>query len=155
MSTGRGLSKEEAARVIKTALRRATRLYGGAVGLSIDLELSQSHLSKCQNPNEREILPAHLLLVIDSLIGSPVIIDAMARELGYRLVRQEATEECSLDMSDLLRFVGVSGDLAQKFSQFLADGEIDNAEAPVAHAIIELVISHLRTMQDKLPGGGR
>lgn len=155
MSTGRGPNVDDARQIVKSALRRAAKLGGGAVGLSIDLGLSEAHLSNCQNPHRREMIGAHHALVIDGLIGSPVLLNAMARELDYMLVRLDRDNSGRPCLQDLLRLVGDSSGLSQTLGEALADDIIDANEAVQLDTQIEAFIRSLRTLQDKVKAGGR
>ncbi len=151
----RNLSVEDARFVVKAALRRAAKRAGGATALAIDLDLSEGHLSNCQNPDKREMIGAHQILVIDSLVGSPVMLEPIAREAGYMLIKRDKADPGQLDMTDLLRFIGDSGDLSKSLSSTLEDGIVDACEARINGAKIDTLIARLHDLRDKMDGGGR
>tara|TARA_R110001632_G_scaffold81454_4_gene181366 strand:+ start:764 stop:1222 length:459 start_codon:yes stop_codon:yes gene_type:complete len=138
---------------VKAALRRAVKVLGGGAALSQDLEISESYLSKLQGPHYPEMLRADTALVIDSMVGAPLILDAQARLLGYVLVKGSATDAGQPDLTDLLRLVGSSSDLSQTLGKALEDNIVDANESRTMHLKIENMVRCLRDLQGKLDGG--
>lgn len=89
-----------------TAWRRLVRHVGGVDPLAVGLGVQRSHVSEFGSPHTGRSPPAALVLEAEALAGEPIVTEALAAALGYRLVPIGA---------------GAAGDLHQRAAQVVAE----------------------------------
>lgn len=85
-------------------------------------------------------------------IGAPLIVEEMARLLGYRLVTAEAGETGKVDAADLAEVHRETSDVVQVLAAALPDG-IDAGEKRVIRKEISEGITALHKLDRKVAGG--
>lgn len=135
---------------LKAAVRRAAKLAGGAASVQHMTRASEHDLSKYASAEHADRhCPIDVAIELDREAGAPVILAAMARLVGYRLVALEREGDDAIDMRDLARLSVDTSRVIEDVSRALEDGEIDEAEDRQINIDIETAVRDLRALQDK------
>ncbi|PWE57644.1 hypothetical protein DEM27_00055 [Metarhizobium album] len=144
-------------RALKAATAAAFDLAGGVTLLSQLLRMGIPTLSKYASFNEEHgdnFIRVDLAVEADRRAGSPVITAAMARELGYRLVREERVGGSPLEFCHrtALRLNADLVDVIREITAALDDLKIDAGERKRILKEINEAIRALEQARDQLTG---
>ncbi|MGG7581007.1 phage regulatory CII family protein [Rhizobium sp. Nf11,1] len=145
-------------RAIKGATEAAYQLGGGVTAFPDLTRVNVSTLSKYASFNDdyrESVIPCDVAVEADRRAKSPVIVSAMARLLGYRLV-PEAEEakpaEAGDLLGDLLKVIDEFGDVVREARKALADGSVDAADRKALNPEISEAFRALEQFRDRING---
>ena len=145
-------------RAIKAATEAAYTLGGGVTAFPDLTRVNVSTLSKYASFNDeyREtVIPCDVAVEADRRAKSPVIVSAMARQLGYRLVpdneEAKAADAGNL-LDDLLRMIDEFGDVVREARKAMADGSVDAADRKALNPEINEAFRALEQFRDRING---
>lgn len=98
------------------------------------------------------LMPIDVAVDLCRDIGSPLIVEEMARLLGYRLVPAETAESGEVGYGDLAEIHRETSDVVQALAAALPDG-IDPGEKRVIRKEISEGITALHRLDRKIAGG--
>ncbi|WP_027682707.1 phage regulatory CII family protein [Rhizobium leguminosarum] len=144
---------EVEARSIKAATDAAYMLGGGVTAFPDLTRVNVSTLSKYASFNDEyreSLIPCDIAIEADRRAQSPVIVTAMARLLGYRLVRDgdDAMPSRPASLTDVMRTYSETADVIREANKALADGEIDAADSKAVLPEIDEAIRALQQLRD-------
>lgn len=140
----RTISDEEI-RSLKGATDAAYRLGGGVTSFELLTRCKVSTLSKyasLNSENETFLIPVDVAIEADRWAKSPVIVSAMARALGYRLVPADADEAtpAALTERDAHDLLNDAMDVTRETLIAMEDGKTDALERKrIRTELMELV----------------
>ncbi|MGO6998995.1 phage regulatory CII family protein [Rhizobium leguminosarum] len=144
-------------RSIKAATDAAYMLGGGVTAFPDLTRVNVSTLSKYASFNDEyreSLIPCDVAIEADRRAQSPVILTAMARLLGYRLVRDDEAElRQPATLSDVMKTYSESADVIREANKALADGEIDAADRKAVLPEIDEAIRALQQLRDGFARG--
>jgi hypothetical protein len=141
------ISSDHERNALKSAARGALSLIGPAKQLCAVSRISESYLSKCINRDCPDFLPLDVALEADRLAGSPVIVQAMADLLGFRLVPTEGERASEFNVEHAFNLVADAVAMAQTIREADADGRRDEREK---RAITDQINGQIKALQDAL-----
>lgn len=135
---------------LKAATRHALELAGRANTFAMVTRVEPPALSKYASPAEMTaFMPVDVVLDLDREIGAPMLTQALARMLGYRLVPIEPDAAGTVGLEDLAEVQRETGDVVQKLATALPDG-IDAQERRELKKEIGEGIASLHRLDRKL-----
>lgn len=145
-------------RSIKSATDASYTLGGGVTAFPDLTRVNVSTLSKYASFNDdmrESVIPCDIAIEADRRAKSPVIVSAMARLLGYRLVRDDESAaptsgESLLD--DLLKVIDEFGDVVREARKAMADGSVDSADRKAVNPEISEAFRALEHFRDRFNG---
>lgn len=147
------ISTDHERNALKTACRAAVHVCGPAKQIAAMSRISEGRISICINRETEDFLPLDVALEIDRLAGAPLIVEAMARMLGYRLVADETeAPKAGFTHKDLLALQARVSDLVRKGDGALDDGRIDQLEERELHQEIAKTRAILAEFEGKIGG---
>jgi hypothetical protein len=140
----RALSQAEQALALAT--KRAVQAAGGLQVCESETGTSDSQLSRCCSPRERDSITIRDAVTIDAIghggEGHPFILRALARQLGFVVVQLPSTEIDPQGMNRAVtRIARELGHVANEITEAEADGLFEPHEAQAVLREIE----HLET----------
>lgn len=135
---------------IKRAVREAVSRMGGTEGAAATTGRTKSTAGRWMNLNEADLPPIDAAFAMDEILvasgAGPLILRAMARELGQSLVAQAESEADSGDFHLSLALISrEAGELSAALAEGLRDGGLTKAER-------EKIRSEIADLQDALAG---
>jgi len=144
-------------RSIKAATDAAYMLGGGVTAFPDLTRVNVSTLSKYASFNDEyreSLIPCDIAIEADRRAQSPVILTAMARLLGYRLVRDdEAEARRPATLTDVMKTYSESADVIREANKALADGKVDDADRKAVLPEIDEAIRALQQLRDGFARG--
>lgn len=132
-------------RAIKAATEAAYTLGGGVTAFPDLTRVNVSTLSKYASFNDEyreSVIPCDVAVEADRRAKSPVIVSAMARQLGFRLVPDEpnAPETGAPSENDALRVMSEASDVLKEIVRAREDGSVDALDRKrIAKELHELI----------------
>ncbi|MGM4909144.1 phage regulatory CII family protein [Rhizobium sp. 768_B6_N1_8] len=132
-------------RAIKAATEAAYTLGGGVTAFPDLTRVNVSTLSKYASFNDEyreSVIPCDIAVEADRRAKSPVIVSAMARQLGFRLVPDapEIAETGSPSENDALRVMSEASDVLKEILRAREDGNVDALDKKrIAKELHELI----------------
>lgn len=127
----RAISEKQLAK-LKAATRLSIERAGGSDSLALVTRVGQGQLSKyglARDEFMASFIPIDVALEADLEGGHPVIVEAMAAALGYRLVLSDVAEpETGLTHRDISALGAELGDVTRLALDALDDGRLDARE---------------------------
>ncbi len=145
-------------RALKAATAASYDLAGGVSLLSQLLRMSVATVSKYAsfNPDHSEnFIRIDLAVEADRRAGSPVIVSAMARELGFRLepLQDAARSSNPLSEADAMRIMDEAADIWRTARAAWADGRLDAAERRELGQKLRQLMRACECVLSRLEGG--
>lgn len=118
---------------IKRAVREAVQRTGGTEGAAATTGRTKSTAGRWMNLNEADLPPIDAAFAMDEILvasgAGPLILRAMARELGQSVVAQVEGEADGCDYHMALAMISQgSGSLAATLATALSDKKVNKAE---------------------------
>lgn len=114
---------------IKTALHLLVARLGGVESAAAVIGRNPGRISDATNRGRPDMLPADQVVALEAVAGEPLVTAAMARGLGFRLMRDgPAAAEPAHIPARLGAVAADLGALMQTLSNSLADGTLDDRE---------------------------
>lgn len=145
---------------LKTAVRALLHACGGEARAAERCRVSKSTLSEYGNPGHAERhMPVDVALDLERACGAMPVTEHMARAHGAVLLKLEAGEGEVSWLTHLTKIGKEASDVFNRASEFLADSEIDEEEAPhLLRELDELLAASAAmraAVQLRLPSGDR
>lgn len=144
-------------RALKAATAASYDLGGGVSLLSQLLRMSVATVSKYAsfNPEHSEnFIRIDLAVEADRRAGTPVIVSAMARELGFRLEPLHgAFRTDAITEADAMRIMDEAGDVWRTARAAFADGRLDAAERRALRQEVLQLMRACECLLSRLDGG--
>lgn len=138
---------------LKTASRAAVHVCGPVKQITAVSRVSEGRVSTCINRETDDFLPIDVALEIDMMAGAPLIVEAMARKLGYRLVADDSEAKASaFTHRDLCQVQARAAALMSSGDEALDDGRVDAAEQRELHGKIAALRAVLAEFEGKVGG---
>lgn len=119
----------DTALAIKTGLTLLVRELGGVEAAASVIGRNPGRISDAQSRAKPDMLPADQVAALEAVAGKPLVTAAMARGLGFRLVRDGVrAEDDALIPARLGEVMADLGALIQTVSHAVADGRLDARE---------------------------
>jgi hypothetical protein len=124
-------------KALALATKRAIQSAGGLELCEQETGISDTQLSRCSNVNLRDSITIRDAVTVDNLAGQPLILKAMARQLGHLVIPlpQTSTDPDTL-AATVLQLAAEFGDVSRSVHDAIRDGKVTAEEA--AHALAEL-----------------
>lgn len=111
-------------------------------------------LSNYSSPSEMEkFMPVDVVVDLCRDIGSPILVEEMARLLGFKLVPLDPEEGGDVGYEDIADLSREGGDVVQTLANGLKDGRLDPGERREARREIAENVAVLRRLDRKIAGG--
>jgi hypothetical protein len=148
------ISTDHERNALKTACRAAVHVCGPAKQITAMSRISESRISICINRETEDFLPLDVALEVDRLAGAPLIVEAMARMLGYRLVPEEQPErEKGLTHRDLSSLSARFAEVQQTTHGALDDNHVDPGEGRDIQGKLAKLKHEIAAFEGKVGGG--
>ena len=148
------ISTDHERNALKTACRAAVHVCGPAKQITAMSRISESRISVCINRETEDFLPLDVAIEIDRLAGAPLIVEAMARLLGYRLVPDDAdAAKPGFTHKDLLTLQELVLSPVRKGHAALDDNHVDPLEEREIQQGIARARTALAEFESKVGGG--
>ncbi len=144
-------------RSIKSATESSYLLGGGVTAFPDLTRVGVSTLSKYASFNDEfkeNVIPCDVAIEADRRAKSPIIVAAMARLLGYRLVRD--TEDAPVraaTLDDVMTVFTEHADVLREARKALLDGKVDEADRKIVVPEIDEAMRALQHLRDGFVGG--
>lgn len=147
------LSSEEERRQIKVRTKQLVDLAGGGEFFAPVTGVDKAALSKYGGlAYPDSFIRADVILELDRQIGAPMMVETLAKMLGYRLVPIDDDPGARIGVSDLTALHREGGELAGALSQALEDGDVDSDERRNIRPLVARKIATLHRLDRKLAG---
>ncbi|WP_176086912.1 hypothetical protein [Martelella sp. HB161492] len=146
---------------LRETTRRSVVQGGGPERFQYVTRVNQGQLSKYWtfDPDRRSqlFMPIDIAIEADMEAGAPIIVGEMARQLGYRLVRDEdvAGPSGELGHEDLLAFEEAAHRVIQTVLRSVADGHVDRGEGADILEKVALLLRYAGILQQKAESARR
>ena len=139
---------------LKAAVRLALKRVGGGDCFCHATRVGAPALSNYANANRDDShMPLDVALDLDRDAGAPIVVGALARLTGYRLVPLQAGDS-KPGLDDIAIIARETGDVVSALATALVDGGVDSREAAEIHREIEEASAALNRLAAKLIGSG-
>lgn len=142
---------------LKAATRLSVTRAGGSDAFEHVTRVRQGQLSKyglASDEHMASFMPIDVAIEADIEGGQPVIVEAMAKLLGYRLVREDAAAaETALSHRDISALNAEAGDVTRAALGALEDGRIDAREKRDLMQHLADLKAQIAQVEGKLGGG--
>ncbi|WP_223478723.1 phage regulatory CII family protein [Oricola indica] len=139
---------------LKAAVRLALKRVGGGDCFCHATRVGAPALSNYANANRDDShMPLDVALDLDRDAGAPIVVGALARLNGYRLVPLQAAGSAP-DLEDIATIARETGDVVSALATALVDGGVDSREAADIRREIEEANAALNRLAAKLTGPG-
>lgn len=146
-------------KALALATKRAIQSAGGLEVCEAETGISDTQLSRCCSVNHRDSITIRDAVTVDHLAASPMILQAMARQLGHVVVpRPEARRKAGDLAGSVIELGAEFGDVSRAVLAALHDGKCDPLEAGAALeqlAQMEEVSARLRLHLQLIADGPR
>lgn len=133
---------------LKSAVKRCAKLAGGAASVQHMTRVGEAELSRYGAPDHADRhCPIDVAIDLDREAGHPVILEAMAALLGYRLVAAEAEPAEPVSPRDLARIGTETAGFVAAVAEAGEDGKIDAVEERRIDMEAEEAIGAIRKVQ--------
>jgi hypothetical protein len=145
---------------VKAAVRALLHACGGEARAAERCRVSKSTLSEYGNPAHPDRhMPVDVVLDLERACGAAPVTEHMARAHAAVLLRLETGEGQASWLAHLTKLGKEASDVFNRASEFLADSEIDEAEAPQLLRELDELLAAAAAMraavQVRLPAGQR
>lgn len=124
---------------LKTAVGVLIKELGGLDAAASCVRVGPTNLSEYQSRNRADRhIPVDVVLDLEAIAQKPIVTAALARALGYRLVRIEAPASADV-VAPVMRVSRDAGELAAQLMAALADQTIDATESDALMAVAQRV----------------
>lgn len=115
---------------LKAATRDLIRRCGGARRAEAITGVSDTHLSRCGDPDSDSVIGLAAVVLLEADAGRPAVTEFMAGLSGFRLVPVDSPSAQPETMpSAFAEVVAETGDLLETTSAALVDGSVSENEA--------------------------
>jgi hypothetical protein len=123
---------------LKTALHLLVQKLGGVEAAASVIGRNAGRISDATSRASDTMLPAHQVVALEAVAHEPLVTAAMARALGYRLIRDGvAAEPDTLIPARLGAVAQDVGALMQTVASAVADGVVEERERAEALSILD------------------
>ncbi|PYB71290.1 phage regulatory CII family protein [Rhizobium wuzhouense] len=144
-------------KTLKAATRLSVTRAGGSDAFEHVTRVRQGQISKyglASDEHMASFMPIDVALEADIEGGSPVIVEAMAKLLGYRLVREDVPEpETGLTHRDISALNAEAGDVTRLAIEALDDGRLDAREKRDLMEQLAELKAQIAAVEGKIGGG--
>lgn len=149
------LATDAERRHLKAMTLQAVHSVGGGDAFEPATRVKQGALSKYgSNSFPEHFIPLDVALELDRLSGSPVLIGACARMLGYRLVPAGSSADDDLSLADAQSVAKETGDVVNLLLTLLTKGKpLDAADRRAVLKEVSEAKDSLYKLLAKLAGG--
>lgn len=149
------LTTEDERNQIKVRTGQLVRLAGGVEFFAPVTGVNKAQLSKYGSLAETDcFIRADVIIELDRQLGAPMMVETLARMLGYGLVPLDETRREPVSPADVTAAQRETSEAVSATMQALEDGRIDPSEKREVRREIAEGIASLHRLDRKVAGGG-